>query len=132
MNWYFAVLKKYAVLAGRAQRKEFWYYCLFSFLIAVVLSIIDVVLGIGLLGSLYALAVFIPNITVSVRRLHDIGKSGWWLLIIFLPIIGGIVLLVLWARDSQPGENQYGPNPKAEDAVAAQPGAPTDPSTAGH
>jgi uncharacterized membrane protein YhaH (DUF805 family) len=67
----------------------------------------------GLLGTLYSLAVLIPGIAVSVRRLHDINRSGWWLLIGLIPIIGAIILLIFTAKDSQPGENQYGPNPKA-------------------
>ena len=67
----------------------------------------------GLLGTLYSLAVLIPSIAVSVRRLHDINRSGWWLLIGLIPIIGAIILLIFAAKDSQPGENQYGPNPRA-------------------
>jgi len=67
----------------------------------------------GLLGTLYSLAVLIPSIAVSVRRLHDINRSGWWLLIGLIPIIGAIILLIFAATDSQPGENQYGPNPRA-------------------
>ncbi len=123
MNWYLAVLKKYAVFWGRARRKEYWYFALFNILIAIVLGIIDGVtgtfspeVGIGLLGGLYSLAVLIPGFAVAVRRLHDTGKSGWWLLILLVPLVGPIVFLVFTVQDSQPGENQYGPNPKLAEA----------------
>ena len=123
MNWYLEVLKKYAVFGGRARRKEYWYFFLFHALIGIVLAIVDGVTGtlvpgagIGLLGGLYSLAVFIPGCAVTVRRLHDTGKSGWWLLIFLVPLVGVIVFLVFMVKDSQPGENQYGPNPKVAEA----------------
>ncbi len=123
MNWYLEVLKKYAVFGGRARRKEYWYFYLFNILIFIVLSIIDGVTGtlvpgagLGLLGGLYSLAVLIPEFAVAVRRFHDIGKSGWWLLIALVPLVGAIVFLVFMVKDSQPGENQYGPNPKVAEA----------------
>ena len=123
MNWYFEVLKKYAVFGGRARRKEYWYFVLFNALIGIVLAIVDGVTGtlvpgagIGLLGGLYSLAVFIPGFAVTVRRLHDTGKSGWWLLIFLVPLVGVIVFLVFMVKDSQPGENRYGPNPKVAEA----------------
>lgn len=118
MNWYLDVLKQYAVFTGRARRKEYWMFFLFNLIAAVVLGIIDGVLGLslsqgmGLLGSLYALAVLLPSIGVTIRRLHDTNRSGWWCLIAFVPLIGGIVLLVFMLLDSTPGDNQYGPNPK--------------------
>ena len=120
MNWYLKVLSKYAVFGGRARRKEYWYFCLFNILISIVLAIIDRVAGtfiasgrIGLLGGLYMLAVLIPSLAVTFRRLHDTNHSGWWLLIVLVPLIGAIVLLLFLVRDSQPSENRYGPNPKA-------------------
>ncbi len=123
MNWYLAVLKKYAVFGGRARRKEYWYFQLFSILIYIVITIIDGVTGtfspeggFGLLGSLYCLAVLIPGFAVVVRRLHDTGKSGWWLWIVLVPLVGAIVMLVFMVQDSQPGENQYGLNPKVAEA----------------
>ena len=112
MNWYLGVLKKYAEFSGRARRKEFWMYTLFNFIIMIVLSIIDGVIGIPILGGIYALAVLLPGIAVGARRLHDIGKSGWWLLIGLVPFIGVIVLIIFFVMDSNPGDNQYGPNPK--------------------
>ena len=118
MNWYLAVLKKYAVFSGRAQRKEYWMFFLFNIIIAILLGIIEVVIGISpdadesILANIYSLAILLPSLAVSVRRLHDIGRSGWWLLIGLIPLIGAIVLLVFAVQDGQPGPNQYGPNPK--------------------
>ncbi|MEI6233218.1 MAG: DUF805 domain-containing protein [Planctomycetota bacterium] len=117
MNWYLAVLKKYAVFDGRSRRKEYWMYVLFNLLVGIVLAIIDGVLGTrtssgqGLLGGLYTLAVFLPGLGVAIRRLHDTGRSGWWFLIIFTCI--GIFPFLYWMiLEGTPGENQYGPNPK--------------------
>jgi len=118
MNWYLDVLKKYAVFAGRARRKEYWMFVLFNVIISIVLGFIDGMMGtgghsgIGLLGGIYTLAVLLPAIAVAARRLHDTGRTGWWLLIAFVPIIGALVLLVFMVLDSQPGTNDYGPNPK--------------------
>ncbi|TDR32587.1 uncharacterized membrane protein YhaH (DUF805 family) [Hydromonas duriensis] len=119
MNWYLDVLKKYAQFSGRARRKEYWYFTLFNFIISIALGIIDIrfgsfssEVGVGLLEGFYALAVLSPNIAVSVRRLHDTERSGWWLLIALIPIVGAIVLLVFMTQDSNPGQNRYGENPK--------------------
>jgi uncharacterized membrane protein YhaH (DUF805 family) len=118
MNWYLAVLKKYAVFSGRAQRKEYWMFFLFNIIIAILLGIIEVVIGISpdadesILANIYSLAILLPSLAVSVRRLHDIGRSGWWILIGLIPLIGVIVLFVFAVQDGQPGPNQYGPNPK--------------------
>ena len=123
MDWYIGVLKKYAEFSGRARRKEYWMFFLFNFIISIILAIVDVmVLGssgdgsnpsIGMLGLIYALAVLVPSLAVGVRRLHDIGRTGWWLLIAFIPVVGVIVLLIFTVMDSTPGDNEYGPNPKA-------------------
>jgi uncharacterized membrane protein YhaH (DUF805 family) len=119
MSWYLAVLKKYAVFGGRARRKEYWMFLLFNLIFLAVATILDTVLKLnfgrlpyGWIYTVYALAVVIPSLAVAIRRLHDVGKSGWWLLIALVPLIGAIWLLVLYVKDSQPGENQYGPNPK--------------------
>ena len=119
MNWYLAVLKNYAGFSGRARRKEYWMFTLFNIIFAIVAMLLDNVLGIamaeigyGPLYGLYTLAVFIPGLAVSVRRLHDVGKSGWMILIVLIPIIGAIWLIVLLVTDSNSGENQYGSNPK--------------------
>ena len=125
MNWYLEVLKKYAVFDGRARRKEYWMFFLINVVISVVLGAIDVLLGtfsqtgVGVLQSLYSLAVLIPSIAVTVRRLHDTGRTGWWILIGLIPFIGGIILLIFMVLDSEPGTNQYGPNPKAGYSLAA-------------
>jgi uncharacterized membrane protein YhaH (DUF805 family) len=113
-------LRRYAEFSGRSRRKEYWFFTLFNFLVTFFLSITDVVLGLGaidfgLLSGLYSLAVLIPSIAVTIRRLHDTGRSGWWLLIVLVPILGIIALLVFMMLDSDPGPNQYGMNPKEED-----------------
>jgi uncharacterized membrane protein YhaH (DUF805 family) len=120
MNWFLVVLKKYATFSGRAQRAEYWWFYLISTLIIIGLSLIDQTTGtldeetgMGLLTTLYSLAILIPSIAVGVRRLHDTGRSGWWLLIGLIPLIGSIVLIVFFVLDSEPGENAYGANPKA-------------------
>ena len=113
MDWYLAVLKKYAVFSGRARRKEFWMFVLINFIVAVALGVVDMMLGTVFLGFIYALATIIPSLAVGARRLHDIGRTGWWQLIGLVPLIGLIVLIVFFVTDSNPGDNQYGPNPKA-------------------
>jgi len=119
MNWYLAVLKNYAGFSGRARRKEYWMFVLFNMIFAIVAMILDNVLGIAMEGigygpiyGLYLLAILIPSLAVGVRRLHDVGKSGWMMFIALIPIIGAIWLLVLFVQDSIPGENKYGANPK--------------------
>jgi uncharacterized membrane protein YhaH (DUF805 family) len=126
MNWYLEVLRKYAVFGGRARRTEYWIFALVNAAVSMLLAFVDnafgmtVAYGVGTLSSLYGLAVLIPSLAVSVRRLHDTGRSGWWWLIGLVPVIGIIVLLIFAAQDSQPGTNKYGPNPKgATQAFAA-------------
>jgi len=126
MNWYLQALKKYADFSGRARRREYWFFVLFNLIVSVVLAVCDVVLGtysaaasIGILSGIYTLAVLIPGIAVTVRRLHDTGRSGWWILIVLVPIVGWIVLLVFMLLDTQPGQNAYGPSPKAGEATIA-------------
>ena len=112
MNWYLEVLKKYAVFTGRARRSEYWYFVLFNFIASIILGAIDGVIGTfdaatgrGLLSSIYSLAVLIPSLAVAVRRMHDVGKSGWFILI---PIYN----LILAATEGEAGENKYGQDPK--------------------
>ncbi len=119
MNWYLEAWKKYAVFNGRSRRKEYWYFILFNLLVSMLLGFIDSMTGmysfeagIGLLSGVYTLAIIVPGIAVGIRRLHDTGRSGWWLLIGLIPFVGAIVLIVFCVQDSQPGENEYGPNPK--------------------
>ena len=119
MNWYLKVLKQYVDFNGRARRKEYWMFILFNAIFASAAMVLDNVLGIAMEGigygplyGLYVLALIIPSIAVGVRRLHDIGKSGWMMLISLIPLIGGIWLLVLFVTDGNLGENEYGANPK--------------------
>ncbi len=118
MEWYMKVIKQYAVFNGRATRKEYWMFTLFNFLITFGIAIVSGILG-SLMGTnqnilvnIYSLAVFLPSLGVAIRRLHDTGRSGWWLLISLIPLIGAIVLIVFFIEDSQPNDNQFGPNPK--------------------
>lgn len=124
MVWYLEALKKYAVFSGRSRRKEYWHFVLFSVIVSLVLSAVDALLGtfssstnVGLLGGIYGLAIIIPSIAVSVRRLHDIDRTGWWVLISLVPVVGSIVLLVFAVLDGTPGGNRFGPNPKASGKV---------------
>lgn len=123
MNWYLKVLRQYADFKGRARRSEYWYFALFNTLFALLAMGLDNLLGITFSGFseplyygpiyiIYGLAMFIPSLAVSVRRLHDMGKSGLWYFIIFIPLIGAIVLLIFMIKDSEPGTNQWGENPK--------------------
>ena len=120
MNYFIDCLtKKYACFSGRARRQEYWMFVLFNIIAGIIIGVIaGVLVGVtkvtafAYLGSIYNLAVLIPGLAVFFRRLHDIGKSGWWWLLAFIPFIGWIVLLVFCCLDSQPGDNQYGPNHK--------------------
>jgi len=115
LNYYTEVLQKYTVFSGRARRAEFWMFTLINFIIGIVLYAVDMAIGLGgVLQGLYSLATLLPSLAVGCRRLHDIGRSGWWLLIVLIPIIGWIVLILWYAKDSDPGPNAYGPNPKGE------------------
>ncbi|MCF6440511.1 DUF805 domain-containing protein [Pseudoalteromonas luteoviolacea] len=112
MEWYISVLKNYAVFEGRARRKEYWMFILFHTIATVILTLVDGLLGTSFLSIIYALAVFIPSLALSVRRLHDTGRSGWWMLIALIPIIGTLALLVFVILEGEESENQYGLNPK--------------------
>ena len=112
MEWYLKVLKNYVGFQGRARRKEYWMFTLFSIIVSVILSIVENIIGLtSVLTTLYSLAVLLPSLAVAVRRLHDTGRSGWWLLIALIPFIGAIVLLVFVCEDSKEN-NRYGSNPK--------------------
>ena len=131
MNWYLKVLKQYTRFNGRARRKEYWYFQLINFLIFLFLTILallfasfsqqsdtisngipSIVIIIGLLRTIYSLGVLLPSLAVNIRRLHDIGKSGWWCLIGIIPIVGSLILLYFLVQDSEPGANRFGRNPK--------------------
>lgn len=124
MNYFVMALKKYAVFSGRSRRAEYWYFILFSTIITFIVTFIDIAVSTGtgldiqLLGTLYGLAVVLPSLGVLVRRLHDTGRSGWYVFISIIPVIGTIMLIVWLATDSQSGMNQYGPNPKEANSSA--------------
>ncbi len=107
MEWYLKVLKQYGDFSGRARRKEYWMFVLFNIIFTGITTLIS-----PKLYAIYTLVVIIPGLAVSVRRLHDIGKSGWMCFIALIPLVGTIWFLVLMVTDSNPGENEYGANPK--------------------
>ena len=126
-NKYFVdtIKKRYAKFDGRASRSEFWYFTLFYLILSIILGSIDTfvinpMLGVdptrvsqgGFLQMIVALGLLIPSIAIAIRRLHDTGKSGWWLLIALIPIVGALVLLYFYILDSQRGINRFGMNPK--------------------
>jgi uncharacterized membrane protein YhaH (DUF805 family) len=118
MNWYLKVLKEhYADFSGRARRKEYWMFVLINLIISWSLSLIDYFSGttiFSVISLVYSLIVLVPSLGVAVRRLHDVGKSGWYYLLIFLPIIGWIWLLVLFVTEGEQQSNKWGENPKNE------------------
>ncbi len=119
MNWWLIAMKKYVTFSGRARRKEYWMFALFNLIFGIAALVFDSILGTavedfgyGLFYGLFSLAIIVPSFAVTVRRLHDTGRSGWWFFISFIPIIGAFWLLALLLSDSQPGDNQYGAYPK--------------------
>lgn len=112
-NWYLEAFRKYATFQGRTQRRGYWYFVLFNFLASIICVVIDyalaVTIGLSFVDMLYGLATLIPSLALGARRLHDIGKSGWWQLIALIPIIGWIILIVWMATESAHHDNQYGP-----------------------
>lgn len=126
MHWYFAVLRQYTVFHGRAHRAEFWWFFLLNGIVYMLLALLDGALawgqpetGSGLLSSLYTLATALPGLAVTVRRLHDSGTSGWWVLIGLVPLLGTLVLLILLVLPGTSGANVYGPDPRATQSGAA-------------
>ena len=129
MNWYLHVLKNYTTFSGRARRKEYWFFVLFHVLVIMVLDILDTLLGlrvvetpeasVGVLSSLYLLGTLLPSIAVAMRRLHDTERSGWWLLLSLIPLVGPLVLLIFYVLRGTPGDNKYGPDPLAGESAPA-------------
>ena len=115
MQWYLQVLRNYAQFNGRSRRSEYWYFTLFNLIVVAVLALVDVltvkIVGFGLFRLVYTVAVFVPSIAVAIRRMHDTDRSGWWILLAFVPVIGLLAIFFL-AQDSSPGTNKYGRNPK--------------------
>ena len=108
IKWFIlCVTQKYATFNGRARRKEYWMFCLVYFVLSFIAAMVH-----EYLNLILVLVLFVPSLAVAVRRLHDIGKSAGWFLILLIPIIGWIYFLYLMIKNSIPGENQYGPNPK--------------------
>lgn len=125
MTWFVTALKRYADFSGRSRRKEYWMFVLFAFVISLGLGFIDGVIGtydeaagVGLLSGLFTLGVFVPSLSVTARRLHDIEKSGWLQLLFLIPLVGWILWLVWMTRESNGGANQYGPDPKYSPVTA--------------
>ncbi|MGW1198048.1 DUF805 domain-containing protein [Streptomyces sp. NPDC002536] len=113
MHWFVDVLKKYAVFSGRARRQEYWMFTLISIVISIVLTVADAVLGTNsVIGTVFSLAILLPSLAVTVRRLHDTDRSGWWVLFGLIPVVGWIVLLVFMCLDTVPQHNKYGLSPK--------------------
>ncbi|SNS46807.1 Uncharacterized membrane protein YhaH, DUF805 family [Sphingomonas laterariae] len=136
MEWMLLPLKRYAQFSGRSRRKEYWMFVLLVFIIYVIAMFLDSMLGFGttsryadlsdtsaavgfnsqggILTAIAMLALFLPSLAVGVRRLHDTDRSGWWILIGLVPIIGTIVLLVFYCTDGTKGPNRFGPDPKGD------------------
>jgi len=109
--------RNYVGFNGRASRSEYWWWILFAFLISIAANIVDRSLGggmstVGLLGGIVALALLLPNIAIGIRRLHDRDKSGWWLLLIFIPLVGAIILVIWFVVRGTQGPNRFGPDPR--------------------
>jgi uncharacterized membrane protein YhaH (DUF805 family) len=117
MHWYQEALRKYADFSTRSRRMEYWMFLLVNLVIGTVLGAVGGMLGMRWISIVYSIFVFVPGLAVSVRRLHDSGRSGWWLLLVCVPILGWLVLLYFYVQEGQPGDNEYGPNPKVAVAV---------------
>ncbi|MEU5961823.1 DUF805 domain-containing protein [Micromonospora parva] len=114
-----SVFSQYVGFSGRARRSEYWWFTLFTFLVSIAAAILDSALGLtfegsstGFIGLVASLALVLPGLAVAVRRLHDTDRTGWWLLIGLVPLVGAIVLIVFFVSDSTPGANRFGPSPK--------------------
>ena len=112
MKWYIECWKKYVEFSGRARRQEYWMFVLFNVIVSLAVGLVAGLLRVPTLGSIYSLAVLLPGLAVTARRLHDTNRSGWMQLISLIPIVGWIIVLVFLCQDSTPGDNRFGPNPK--------------------
>ncbi|GMN12639.1 DUF805 domain-containing protein [Altererythrobacter sp. MTPC7] len=121
MDWMTLPLKRYAEFSGRSRRREYWMFVLFIIAVSVGIGIVEAILGLsatigdayGPISLLFLLAIFIPSLAVQVRRFHDQGRSGWFVLLNFIPFIGTLIVLVFMCLDGTDGPNEYGPDPKA-------------------
>ncbi|MEY8711719.1 hypothetical protein A9B99_14585 [Mangrovibacter phragmitis] len=117
MDWYLSALRNYFGFQGRARRKEFWMFTLVNIIFAAVLAVLDNMLHLriheqGVLSSLYSLFVLIPSLALQFRRLHDTNRSAWWLLLMFIPLIGALILLAFYCQEGNRGANRFGNDPK--------------------
>jgi uncharacterized membrane protein YhaH (DUF805 family) len=129
-------LHKYVGFSGRARRSEYWWFFLFTILVSMVAGVLDSILGtmdddtnVGVIGTIASLALLLPSIAVAIRRLHDTSRTGWWILIGLIPIVGWIILIVFYCQDGH-GDNKYGPSPKAGVAPQAGPAPDAGPAPA--
>ena len=117
MKWYIKAIELCTDFEGRAHREEYWMFVLFNVIFGVGLTVIDSIFGLkvdqfGILSTIYSILIFVPTLAAAVRRLHDTGKSGWWILLVFVPILGAIWLIILLATEGEHRKNNYGENPK--------------------
>lgn len=113
MEWFTKVIKQYADFSGRARRQEYWMFYLFYIIFAIVIGVVEGIIGSpGIVGIIYTLALLIPSIAVGVRRLHDTGRSGWWMLLLFIPLVGALILLIFFVQEGEKEDNGYGADPK--------------------
>jgi len=112
MSWFIDPIKNhYADFSGRVSRKTYWMFFLTYIILAVVISVIEALMGTNFIGLIFAFALLVPAIAIGARRLHDTGLSGWWQLINFIPLLGAIILIIMLVRKSEAADNKYGPNP---------------------
>ncbi len=119
-------LSKYATFSGRARRSEFWWFVLFTVLVSAALNVVDrAIFGIApdgrpvsILNALFSLAVLLPTIAVGVRRLHDLDRTGWWYLLILIPVLGALILLFFFIQKGTEGPNRFGPDPVSRDTAS--------------
>ena len=134
MHWMLMPLRRYADFSGRSRRKEYWMFVLFNLLISLAVwtllaltyalgfsesAMMTIMTPVFILYALVALALVIPGLAVTVRRLHDTDRSGWTILLALIPLIGAILLLVFYCTEGTPGDNRFGPDPKAGDRTSA-------------
>ena len=120
MHWYIDPIKDHYVdFDGRAMREPFWLFVLINMVVSYAVSYVGEMTSFKHLSDLYGIAILLPALSLTARRLHDTGRSGWWQLLLLIPIIGWIILLVFLVQDTELQDNQYGQNPKAVDAPVA-------------
>ncbi|MCO1655114.1 DUF805 domain-containing protein [Pseudonocardia humida] len=137
MGWYLQTLRRFTDFSGRSRRRELWPFLAVNVVLGAIASAVDAALGFGgyttvtapgyagftyspgIIAVVVGLVLLVPSLAVEVRRLHDTGRSAWWLLIVLVPLAGVVVLIVFWALEGQRGENAYGPDPKAAEPAMA-------------